>query len=77
MTADQISDLLVARLVRDHGGPKHEWRKRIGRVRLYSPATHPHCNWAVEPVGTALQIEAIERLLDELRITHPMLRADR
>jgi hypothetical protein len=73
MTADQLSDMLVARLVRDHGGAKHAWRQRIGPVRLYSVATHPHCNWAIDPTGSIAQIAAIEQLMDELRLRHPVL----
>lgn len=77
MTADQMADLIVTRLVRDHGGAKHEWRKRIGAIRLYSLATHAHCNWAVDPTGTPREVEAVEALLDELRIRYPLLRAGR
>ncbi|OYW87240.1 MAG: hypothetical protein B7Z20_05570 [Sphingobium sp. 32-64-5] len=73
MTADQMFDLLLARLVRDHGGSRHRWRKLIGPIRLYSIATHPHCNWTATPVGTAAEIEAVERLADELRLAHPIL----
>lgn len=73
MTADQLSDLLVANLLREHGGAKHLWRKRIGTVKLYDPATHPHCNWRVDPVGTFSQIAAIEDLVDRLRGQHPIL----
>ena len=75
MTADKIIDLLVARLVRDHGRSKHHWRKAIGSVRLYSRATHPHCNWTITPTGSHQEIAAIETLLDDLRMRHPVLTA--
>lgn len=73
MTADELIDLLVARLMREHGGAKHLWRRRVGAIRLYSEATHPHCNWAISSTGTARQVEAIESLIDDLRLTYPIL----
>lgn len=73
MTAEKLTDLLVARLVRDHGKSKHHWRKVVGKLRLYSPATHPHCNWNATPTGSFQDIALIESLLDDLRMTHPLL----
>lgn len=73
MTADELIDLLVAQLVREYGGAKHLWRRRVGAVKLYDQATHAHCNWALSPTGTARQVEAIESLVDDLRLTHPIL----
>jgi hypothetical protein len=75
MTADRLTDLLVARLVRDHGRSKHHWRKAIGPVRIYSRATHSHCNWAITPTGSAQEIALIETLMDDLRMRHPLLTA--
>lgn len=75
MTADKLTDLLVARLLRDHGKSKHHWRKAIGPLRLYSPATHPHCNWNATPTGSVQDITLIESLLDDLRMAHPLLTA--
>lgn len=75
MTADDLLDILVARLVREHGGAKHLWRRRVGAVKLYSEATHAHCNWAISPTGTARQLEAIESLIDDLRLDHPILKS--
>ena len=77
MTAAQLVDILVARLVRDHGGTRHRWRKLVGPVRLYSLKTHPHCNWAINPLGSQTEIAAIERLIDDLRMDSPVLAADR
>lgn len=74
MTADKIIDLLVARLVRDHGRSKHHWRKVIGTVRLYARETHPHCNWAITPSGSHQEIAAVETLLDDLRMRFPMVK---
>lgn len=73
MTGDTIIDLLVARLVRDHGRSKHHWRKVIGGVRLYARNTHPHCNWAITPTGSRQEIAAVETLLDDLRLRYPLL----
>lgn len=73
MTADKIIDLIVARLVRDHGRSKHHWRKILGPIRLYSRATHPHCNWTASPSGTLQEIAVIESLLDDWRMRYPLL----
>lgn len=73
MRQSQLQDLLVATLVRRHGGTARGWRMAVGAVRLYDPATHPHCNWAIDPRGSTNQIDAIEHLLDELRGTHPLV----
>lgn len=75
MTTDRIADMLVARLVRDHGGSKHHWRKVIGPIRLYARDTHPHCNWTATPTGSARDIASVENLLDDIRMKHPILSA--
>lgn len=75
MTADKLIDLLVARLLRDHGKSKHHWRKVIGPLRLYSRDTHPHCNWNATPTGSFQDVALIETLLDDLRMAHPLLTA--
>ncbi|NWK98190.1 hypothetical protein DM806_21495 [Sphingobium lactosutens] len=77
MTADQMIDLLVARLLRAHGGQKHKWRTLLGPVRLYDRATHPHCNWTLNPAGSPAEVERVEQLADELRLAHPILTASR
>jgi hypothetical protein len=73
MTPDQLTDLLITRLLRDHGGQKHKWRKILGPLRLYRRDTHPHCNWAFQPVGSHAEIEKVESLADEMRLTHPIV----
>ena len=73
MTTDQLTDVLISRLLREYGGTKHEWRRRVGTVRLYSLKTHPHCNWEIYPTGSHTDILRIERALDELRLVHPLL----
>jgi len=67
--------LPVARLLRDHGKSKHHWRTLIGPIRLYSRATHPHCNWSVTPTGPFADVARLETLLDELRLAHPFVTA--
>lgn len=76
MTAGDLEDLLVNALVRKAGGTKRDWRAALGRVRVYSPDTHPHCNWSVSPSGSAGENAIIERLLDDIRGKHPLVQAD-
>lgn len=68
MTTSDLHDRIVSTLARDHGGTKRRWRVAVGGVRVHSVATHPHCNWSIEPSGTASENDAIERLLDDLRL---------
>lgn len=75
MTASELQDLLVATLVRKQGGTRRRWRMAIGPIRLRDAATHPHCNWSVEPSGTEQDIAEIERLLDDVRLAHPLVTA--
>ncbi|WP_066702120.1 hypothetical protein [Sphingobium amiense] len=75
MTRDRMTDLLVARLLRDHGKSKHHWRRAIGDLRLYSRDTHAHCNWNATPTGSVRDVALIEALLDDLRMAHPILSA--
>lgn len=73
VSANDIIDMLVARLVHDHGRSKHHWRKAIGAVRLYSRETHPHCNWTATPTGSVGDIALIEGMLDDMRMAHPLI----
>lgn len=73
MTAQDLADLLMAKLVREHGGGRRRWRIAIGDVRVYSLLTHPHCNWAVAPSGNVRENAAIERCVDDLREQHPVV----
>jgi hypothetical protein len=76
MTQAQLTDRLIARLLREHGGTRHRWRRLVGPVRIYSLATHAHCNWAINPTGSSLEIGMIEQLVDDLRMNHPIVVAD-
>ena len=76
MTPGQLIDLLVARLVRDQGGTTQRWRRLLGRVQVYDLKTHAHCNWAICPTGSNAEIAIIERLLDDIRLSHPIARED-
>jgi len=73
MRASDLQDRIVAELVRSSGGTKRGWRAAVGAVRVHDPATHPHCNWSVDPSGTAAENERIERLLDDLRLRHRLV----
>ncbi|MCW2362985.1 MULTISPECIES: hypothetical protein [Sphingobium] len=77
MTQSQLADLLIARLVRDHGGTHQRWRKLISTIRTYDLKTHPHCNWMIDATGSTSDIAKVESLLDELRQSHPCITADR
>jgi hypothetical protein len=71
--ASELQDLIVATLVRQQGGTARRWRLAVGPVRVYDPATHPDINWSVEPHGTGRDNAAIERLLDDVRLTHSIV----
>ncbi|WP_159709663.1 hypothetical protein [Sphingomonas sp. AX6] len=73
MTASELQDMLVAALARRCGGTQRRWRLALGPVRALSIDTHPHCNWAVRPEGSAYEIAEIEALLDRVRLTHPIV----
>ena len=73
MTGDDVLHLIVATLARKVGGSTRRWRLAVGPIRVHDPATHPHCNWSVSPSGDARDIAAIEHLLDELRLSHPLV----
>jgi hypothetical protein len=76
MTASDLEQLLVARLVRERGGTSQTWRRALGKVILRDAKTHPHCNWEVRPSGTDAQHAAIEELLDEVRLKYSNVTAD-
>jgi hypothetical protein len=76
VTAGQLQDLLVARLARAAGGSARRWRVALGPVHLHDLATHAHCNWSVRPSGGTRENSEIERLLDTVRLDHPIVTAD-
>ena len=73
MTADDLIDLLTKALVREHGRSQRSWRAALGPIKVHDHRTHPHCNWSVAPSGNAAQISAIEDLLDDVRLRHPIV----
>lgn len=73
MTATELQTMLVSTLVRTAGGSPRQWRLAIGPIRLHDLATHAHCNWSIAPSGGAREIAQIERLLDTVRLTHPIV----
>lgn len=76
MTADALTDLMIAALIRAHGGSRRRWRIAIGALRIHDARTHPHCNWSVAPGGSATDVAAIEDLLDDVRLRHPIVVAN-
>lgn len=76
MTSYDLEQLLVARLVRERGGNSQVWRRALGKIIVRGADTHAHCNWDVRTSGTNAQNAAIERLLDDVRLEHPILAAD-
>ena len=73
MTAADIQDLFVTTLARESGTSRRRWRIVVGDVRVYSRATHPHCNWAVHPAGSVAEVAVVERIADDLRARHPII----
>jgi hypothetical protein len=73
MKASELQDLLLSTLVRTAGGTRRQWRIALGPVRVLDRATHPHCNWSVSPSGSVAEIAVIERLLDDVRLSHPFV----
>ena len=76
MTASELQHLLIARLIRKAGGTTRLWRIAIGPVLIRDASTHSHCNWEVRPSGTTRDVAEIERLLDSVRLDHPIVTAD-
>ena len=72
MTARDLQELLVTMLTRE-GGNRRRWRIVVGDVRVYSLSTHPRCNWSITPDGNAGEVARVERLLDTLRLSHPIV----
>jgi hypothetical protein len=73
MTASQLQDLLVARLARLAGGTQRRWRTVVGPVKIYDRSTHATCNWSIAPSGGSREIAEVERLLDSVRLEHPIV----
>lgn len=73
MTSGALHDLFLSTLIRRAGGNRRRWRLVMGDVRVYDPATHPHCNWSVTPSGSADENETIEAVADDLRVTVPIV----
>ena len=75
MTASDLEQLLIARLVRKSGGTSQTWQRALGKVIVRDTETHAHCNWDVRPSGTDAQRAAIEALLDDVRLEHSIVAA--
>ena len=75
MTASELRDQLVRTLVRSAGSTQRRWRIVVGPVRVHDLATHAHCNWSIDPTGTAREIAEVEGLLDRVRLDRPIVTA--
>jgi hypothetical protein len=73
MTASDLEQLLITRLIRERGGTSQTWRRALGKVIVRDTKTHPHCNWDFRPSGNDAQRAAIERLLDDVRLEHSIV----
>lgn len=77
MTAGELEDRFLALLLRAHGGTRRRWRLVLGGLRIYDVKTHPHCNWSVNPRGSAAENEAVELVADDLRARAPIVIGER
>ena len=73
MTASDLELLLIAQLVRMKGGTSQSWRRALGKIKVRDATIHAHCNWEVTPGGTRAQRDAIEELLDDMRLKHSIV----
>lgn len=73
MTAGDLQDRIVTRLLRLHGGTRQRWRSVLGPLRVHDVETHPHCNWSAMPTGSVREVELTERLLDDVRAELPVV----
>jgi hypothetical protein len=73
MTASDLEQLLITRLIRERGGTSQTWRRALGKVIVRDTKTHAHCNWDFRLSGTDAQRAAIERLLDDVRLEHSIV----
>lgn len=76
MTASDLEQLLIARLIRERGGTSQTWQRVLGKVIVRDTETHAHCNWDVRLNGTDAQCAAIEHLLDDVRLRHSIVTLD-
>lgn len=75
MTASDLRDQLVTTLTRIGGGNRRRWRTTVGEIKVYSTATHPHCNWSVAPSGSISDVAMVECLVDDFRLRYPIISA--
>jgi len=73
LTASDLEQLLITRLVRERGGTSQIWQRALGKVIVRDTKTHPYCNWDFRLSGTDAQRAANERLLDDVRVEHSIV----
>ncbi|MBV1688180.1 hypothetical protein KRR38_10970 [Novosphingobium sp. G106] len=76
MTASDLEQLIIARLIRERGGTTQTWQRALGKVIVRDAKKYAHCNWDVRLSGTDAQRAAIEQLLDDVRLEHSIVAAD-
>ena len=75
MTASELEQLLIARLVKEKGGTSQTWQRALGKVIVRDAEAYAHCNWDIRPNGSDAQCAVIERLLDDIRLEHSIVAA--
>lgn len=75
MTDCDLEQMLVDRLIREKGGTSQTWQRALGKAIVRDVKTHAHCNWDFRLGGTDAQRATIERVLDDVRLEHPIVRA--
>ncbi|WBO20794.1 hypothetical protein [Sphingomonas abietis] len=73
MTGPELRDTLIREIVKTYGGSGARWRQAVGQIKVYSRATHAHCNWDVRATGSPRQIEIVESAVDAMRTTLPFV----
>lgn len=76
MRSSEVLALILSQLIKSIGGTRQRWRRLVGDIRVYSPTTHPHCNWDVDASGSAGEVEAVNRVVDQVRLAHPHVKRD-
>lgn len=73
MTVHELQEFIVRHLAREYGGGTARWRRALGAIKVYSRATHAHCNWDARPSGAIQDVARIERAIDAVRLQNPFV----
>lgn len=66
-----IRALLAHLLAGVTGKSEAHWEKLIGEVTALPIVFNPRSNWRIDPNGTKMEIEAIEKAAEIVRQAHP------